>query len=283
VSVNFQAFVQVIDQIGCIPITVPQTIDDPNYPAADGYGYDPFYLEAGQYCMGGETLLKYARTRATFGGDFDRAARQQQVLRAIREHVLSSGELTALMGKAPQIYETVQAGVRTNLSLQQLIDLARIGAEVQEEHICSAVIDGEFIDPQSLADGSQVLVPDRARVRALILEMWTGTGRCDPAVRGLAEQAQAENATVALLNGTQREGLATQTQESLIAAGINIITIQNADRQDYSTTTITNYNGKDATARYLAFLLGVPESAIVAGSPNPALDIQVILGANYQP
>jgi LCP family protein required for cell wall assembly len=88
-SVNFYAFIQIIDRLDCVPITVPETIDDPDYPAAEGFGYDPFHIEAGEHCMGGETLLKYARTRATFGSDFDRASRQQQVILAIRDHVLA--------------------------------------------------------------------------------------------------------------------------------------------------------------------------------------------------
>ena len=72
VRVNCAAFETMIDEIGGIDINVLETIDDPLYPD-EGYGYDPFYIEAGQHHLDGQTALKYARTRATFGGDFDRA------------------------------------------------------------------------------------------------------------------------------------------------------------------------------------------------------------------
>ncbi|GAB4467683.1 MAG: hypothetical protein Kow00124_00910 [Anaerolineae bacterium] len=282
-TVNFQAFIQIIDQIGCIPITVPQTIDDPTYPAPDGYGYDPFYLEAGEYCMGGETLLKYSRTRSTFGGDFDRAARQQQVLRAIREHVLSTGQLPNLLARAPQLYETVSDGISTNLSLQQIVELARLAASIQESRICSAVINNEYVDSQTLPDGSQVLVPNRNTVRQLVLDVWTGQGTCDPTMREIAEAARAEGATISILNGTAREGLATITRDRLAAVGIQVTSIGNAERSDYAQTIIINHNGKDATARFLAAQLGVAESLIAAGTPGSAYDIEVILGEDYRP
>jgi len=286
-TVNFRAFVTIIDHLGCIPIDVPQTIDDPDYPAPSGAGYDPFYIEAGQYCMGGETLLKYARTRATFGGDFDRAQRQQQVLQAIRQHVLNTGQLPRLITKAPDIYSAVEDNVKTNLTEGQIIGLARSAASIPEENICSAVISGEYIERlETLPDGSEVVIPDRDAVNQLVNNMFAGTGQCDQDTQGLdlASAAKEENATISLLNGTTREGLATQTADSLRTLGLNIVSIDNADRFDYTATVINNYGGKDATARYIAAVLNVPETAIVAqDDPLNTVDIQVTIGADYQP
>jgi LCP family protein required for cell wall assembly len=285
VSVNFYAFVQIIDQIGCIPITVPETINDPTYPAPEGNGYDPFYIEAGDHCMGGETLLKYARTRATFGGDFDRAARQQQVIRAVRDHVLSTGQLPNLIARSSDIYATVQSGVNTNLSLQQMIELAQLAAEIPNENICSAVISGEYIEELvTLEDGSQVIIPNREAVRQLVLDIFSGTGHCSPQTQDLASQALAERATISVANGTMTEGLATETANLLSERRLNVIAVGNADRFDYPSTIIYNYNGKDYTARYIATLLNLPETAIVVPAASPGLyDIQVVLGADFQP
>lgn len=283
--VNFQAFVSIIDRLGCIPITVPETIDDPTYPAPSGSGYDPFYIEAGEYCMGGETLLKYARTRATFGGDFDRARRQQEVLKAIREHVLSTNQIPNLIAQAPEIYATLQDSVRTNLTEGEIIALMRTGASIPEDNICSAVISGEYVERlETLPDGSQVVIPNRAAVRQLVLDMLTGTGRCDPAAQDYRADALAENATISVLNGTRAEGRASETGELLSSLGLNVISVGNADRFDYAATVIYNYSGKDATASYLAAVLGVPRSAIIAAdSPSGLYDIEVILGEDYAP
>jgi LCP family protein required for cell wall assembly len=286
VRINFYAFVQAIDQLGCIPITVSETIDDPSYPAMEGPGFDPFHIEAGDHCMNGETLLKYSRTRATFGSDFDRAKRQQQVIYAVREHVLSTNKLPSLLTQAPQIYSTLQAGISTNFSLEQLVELAQLAAEIPSENICSAVVDGNYIEGmQTLADSSQVLIPARDNIRQLAMDIYNGTGQCAPGAETTEElhaQAAAERASVSVLNGTQQEGLATETGNMLAAMGINVISVGNAERFDYTQTIIYDYTGKNYTARYLAQLLGVPETAIMAASdPSGLFDIQVILGNDY--
>lgn len=282
VTVNFQAFTQLVDQIGCIPVSVPETIDDPTYPAYTGYGYDPFYIEEGEHCLDGETLLKYARTRATFGSDFDRARRQQQVIYAIRDEVLRTGQMPALIAKAPELYNTLADNVQTTFDEGQLIQLARLAGEIPQENICSAVISGDYIDRfETLADGSQVVIADRSSVRQLILDIFSGTGQCSPETQDVAEAARAENATIRVLNGTRQEGLATETGDRLSAAGLDVIEVGNADRFDYSETMITDYSGSEATARYLASVLNVPESAIVVGeSASPLYDIEVVLGAD---
>ncbi len=57
VRVNFSAFEKAIDEIGGIDIYVPEAIDDKYYPD-EGYGYDPFKIEAGQQHLDGKLALK---------------------------------------------------------------------------------------------------------------------------------------------------------------------------------------------------------------------------------
>jgi hypothetical protein len=234
--------------------------------------------------MDSETLLKYARTRATFGSDFDRATRQQQVIFAVRDKVLSGGELPNLIAQAPEIYSTVQEGTKTNLTLEQIVQLARLAQDIPKENICSAVINGSYIESlQTLPDNSQVLIPDWEKVHTLVQDVANGTGICTPGGEDLAAESAAEQATVSIINGTQQEGLASETKTSLDALGINVASVGNADSFDYDHTIITSYKGKTATARYLAQLLGVPETAIVnSPDPNAEFDIVVILGADYK-
>jgi hypothetical protein len=281
-SVNFYAFMQIIDRLQCVPITVEETIDDPTYPAMEGNGYDPFYLEAGQHCMDSQTLLKYARTRSTFGGDFDRAKRQQEVMYAIRDRVLSADQLPVLIAQSPDIYNTVKDGVRTDLSLDQLIQLANLASDIPRDNICAKVIDGEHIESlQTLPDNSQVLIPNLAKIQQLVLDVYNGTGMCTPGGEDLQGAAASEGARVSIVNGTQREGWASESGDMLGALGINVISLGNADRFDYEQTLIYNYSGKDNTARYIAQLLGLSESAILAVSDSTVqYDILVILGTD---
>ncbi len=61
--------------------------------------------------MDGELALKYARTRHSGRGDFDRAARQQQVLMAILDKVTRLNLLPQLLPQVPQMWETVRDSV----------------------------------------------------------------------------------------------------------------------------------------------------------------------------
>lgn len=281
-TINFRGFLSVVDQLGCVPIHVPETIDDPDYPALDGPGFDPFYIEAGDHCLTSDALLKYARTRATFGGDFDRGQRQQDVLYAIRDHVLDTGQLPNLIANAPQMYNTLQDSFNTNLTEGQLIRLARLAAEIPRENICSAVIAGDYIERlETLPDGSAVVIADRAKVRQLILDVYSGTGRCSPEAQDFTEEALAENAKVSVRNGTRIEGLATETSNRLTAAGLNVVEMGNADRFDYQQSIIYNYTGKPATAQYIASLLHLSSEAIVEAQDSSGLvDVVVVLGGD---
>lgn len=70
IIVDFQAFIGIVDAIGGIDIEIDYNISDPSYPSMN-YGYDPFYLRAGQHTLDGLNALKFARTDTgitIFGG-----------------------------------------------------------------------------------------------------------------------------------------------------------------------------------------------------------------------
>ncbi|MEK7136688.1 MAG: LCP family protein, partial [Patescibacteria group bacterium] len=91
VKVDFTAFEQIIDALGGIDIAVPEAMDDMEYPGPN-YTFEPFHIAAGLQNLDGAAALKYARTRHT-SSDFDRSARQQQILQALNEKAKSSGLL----------------------------------------------------------------------------------------------------------------------------------------------------------------------------------------------
>jgi len=105
-------------------------------------------------------------------------------------------------------------------------------------------------------------------------------------VFGAAEIAQQtveqENATIGVLNGTERIGLAASTTEYLQTQGVTVTTFGNADRSDYATTSIVLNRSKPQTAARLVALLGLPQTAII-NTPNSAAgqDLLIILGADY--
>lgn len=169
VMVNFETFIDVIDLIGGIHINVPYPINDPTYPDMN-YGYDPFYIDAGWQQLDGETALKYARSRHT-SDDIDRNKRQQQVLYAIRDKVLTANKIPELAPKAYSIWAELKDGIKTGLSLDQILQLAWWVKDIPSENYHNAVVGWEYVIPWRY-QGMDILIPDRDKIGPLMVEVF---------------------------------------------------------------------------------------------------------------
>ncbi|MEO8608940.1 MAG: LCP family protein [Chloroflexota bacterium] len=170
VAVDFNTFIKIIDTIGGVDVDVPFTINDPQYPDMY-YGYDPFYIKAGQQHLDGTTALKYARTRHG-DSDFQRAQRQQQVLYAVRDKILNLDMLPQLIVQAPTLWNDVSSGVSTGLTFDQIIQLVLYLKDIPSENIKTGVIDENYTIGYTTAQGAAVLVPDRARLGPLMVDVF---------------------------------------------------------------------------------------------------------------
>ena len=168
---DFHAFVTLVDAIGGIDVNVPYAIADPTYPD-DGDGYDPFYLPAGPQHLDGTTALKYARTRFTPGGDFDRGARQRQVVLAVRDRITQFDLLPSLIAQSPQLWSALQSAFETGLTLGEMVDLAVAGSRIPADQIVAAGIDQTCTYDWTTPAGAQVLLPNQAAVAALIARLF---------------------------------------------------------------------------------------------------------------
>jgi LCP family protein required for cell wall assembly len=285
--VDFNAFVELVDRIGGIDIYVEEEIDDPTYPShdpADPYGYAPLHIEAGQHHFDGELALKYARTRHSAGGDFDRAERQQKVLKAVFTKVTRLDMLPTLIPQAPQMWGLLQNSVDTDLTLDEIIALARLATQVDPDDIRFAVIDERYTMFHETEDGKQVLVLLRERMRELRDDIFTAEEVSAPEETDSSSQLEREAATVEVLNGTLTAGLAADVTERLRQEGVNVTHTGNADRQDVAESLVVAHTDKTYTAQYIARFLNLPESALVQGSELAAeYDVSLILGADYRP
>lgn len=168
--VDFQALVGLVDAIGGIEISIDYTINDRLYPDMF-YGYDPFYLPAGTHMLDGPTALKFARTRHG-DSDIQRGERQQQVIRAIRERVMNFNLLPQLIVRAPLLLDTFNDNIHTSMSLEQMIRLAWYAKDIPSENIVSGVMDYRYMSDWTTSSGAQVLIPNRARLGNLMIEVF---------------------------------------------------------------------------------------------------------------
>jgi LCP family protein required for cell wall assembly len=277
IRVNFAAFQRVIDLIGGIDVYVEQAIDDPLYPDMN-YGYDPLYIPAGWQHMDGALALKYARTRHG-GSDFERMHRQQQVILAVRDKVTRLSLVPQLLPRAREIGQTLGDSIQTDLTLDQLVRLAQLGAEIDRTRIRSATIDETMTRSWTTPQGASVLVPDRAKMAVLHSLIFTAPATSEDE----AAQLAAESARIVVLNGTPTNGVATQAAERLKAQKLDVSWVGSADRANYAQSLILVYTGKLASARVAARTLGLSESAIITGGdPGGDMDIKIIIGTDFK-
>lgn len=130
-SVDISGLERIIDTVGGVIIDVPAPLKDDQYPTYD-YGYTRAFFTTGLQRMNGVQAVRYARTRHS-DGDFKRSERQQQLLLALREQILSTGIVTRL----PELINGIGDTLRTDLSPEQLFSLARMAQDLPRERIFS--------------------------------------------------------------------------------------------------------------------------------------------------
>ncbi|MDD5368287.1 MAG: LCP family protein [Anaerolineaceae bacterium] len=279
-QIDFNAFVKFIDKLDGIYIDVPEEIKvDPLGPG------NTVILQPGRQKVWGAVALGYARNRYAGLGDFDRSKRQLQVIMGIRERVMQPQYLPILIGNAVGVYNLIADGVHTNLTLQQAIQLAWLAQQVGTNNIRQAVIGPNEVIDSTSPDGLSIEIPIPERIRLLRDTVFTTGGPVGPgAVNATGDQsalAKAENAKIAVQNGTATAGLAGRTGDYLKSLGLNITDTSNADKV-YGESTVIDYTGKPYTVAYLVNVMHIGANRILNSyDPNAPADVVVIAGNDW--
>lgn len=160
---NFQGFRGIIDDLGGINVQVGSYLSDSCDLPQASYGYCT--VNPGTVWMDGGMALWYVRSRHT-SNDFDRGRRQQEVLYALFSKLMSLDAVTRL----PDMYNTYQNNVETNLSVGDLAPLLPVASQVLDD---SSRIRRFAIGPAETSNyitsgGAMVLLPDYAAINAII-------------------------------------------------------------------------------------------------------------------
>lgn len=234
-KVDFNGFVKVVDSLGGVEINVEESIYDPYYPKGETIYFETFKLDAGLQTMDGDTALKFARSRKTTS-DFDRAKRQQQLLFAIKEKALSMNVLTDA-NKIKSLYDSIGDSIDTNLSLAEIIELAKLSKEFQKEDIFPLVIND---DPSTC--GGLVYTPAREYFAEASVLIPPGEGYeyihkfSDAVFKNIKPITYQEE--VQILNGTKTPGLAGVTLNLLSRFCVNVVYYGNATNREMEESTI---------------------------------------------
>lgn len=136
--IDFAWFQKLIDSIGGIDIDVPERLYDAEYPTSN-WGYTIVNIPEWLQHFDWDKALKYSRSRHTTS-DFDRSRRQQLVIQALRDKMISLDILTS-PSSLQWIYTVLSDSVQTNISLKDIFKIAKIGSKIDQKNIHSYALD----------------------------------------------------------------------------------------------------------------------------------------------
>jgi hypothetical protein len=187
------------------------------------------------------------------------------------------------VAKAPELYTSLSKGIRTNLTLDDIIRLAYLAQSIPPENIQKGVIDTQMVNFAKSPDGLDILVPNPFKIHELrdsIFKTGIAEGKQqygDDWVTILKE----EGARVEISDASRINGLGEKTAEFLRGKGINVTAVAPATGSS-TVTYVKGYTGMVYTTQYLADLFEVDSTRIyMQYIPDSPMDIVLMIGADW--
>ncbi len=273
---DFEGFVRLVDALGGLDVLVacPYTdwrLKSPELDPEDPDNWALYTVEPGRVFMDGEMALWYARARK-HSTDFDRGRRQQEILRALQDKLLSPGVLP----KIPALYRVWQETVETNIDWDVVARLLPWARSLDPARVRFYRIGPNLVRHWRTPGGSAVLLPRKGYLADFLTE---ALGPAPP------ERTQRLGITVAIHDGSGRDGWGDLAALRLQVAGYTVSRVQTLDAPLEATVVVdTRATPDPAQGQALAQTLGLPTTAYQA-APDPGSEAMfvVLLGPDYDP
>ena len=169
IRIDFSGFVKAVDIVGGLDINVENAFDDYEYPI-DGKEEDPcghsqeelqalasaasqleafpcrykhLHFDKGMQHMDGKTALEFVRSRHAQGDegtDFARSKRQEKVIKAFKDKVLSV-ETLLNPARIISLYGDFKSSIDTDIKQDEFDDFIRLASKFRNAKIQNAVLD----------------------------------------------------------------------------------------------------------------------------------------------
>lgn len=272
--IDMPGFQSMIDTLGGVDVQVACPYSDWRLKSSGLDQQNPvnwqiFTVPAGIVPMNGEMALWYARAREK-SSDFDRARRQQEVLRAIDRQVLRLG----LLPRIPELVAQLQTTITSDLTLGQILRLAPLATQIDPARIRSRFIGRDQVSSWTVpSTGAQVLVPKAEAIRRLLVSAFDFDAQPD-ASGPIIEVANASGVPEWTELALERLAYAGFRAE----AGEQGLPIEEATR-------VTEFGRSPSQiASSVAQALGLGNSVVeLRSDPASRFVARVTLGADYRP
>ncbi|MHB2017957.1 MAG: LCP family protein [Candidatus Xenobia bacterium] len=206
VVVKIELAKELIDALGGITLNVEKNMD-----YDDNWGLLHVHLKKGLQHLNGEQAIGYARFRHDEEGDRGRIRRQQQFVNALIKELKNPANYDT-PGKLAHIAHIFRTYLSTDISLPEMVDLARVYKDFKRQNLRTGHLEGDDI----VVDGAQVIRPEDPKV----IEREVAT------VLGGVEPKSPEDLSVEVYNGSPVKGAATAYSDELRKEGVQIARVE---------------------------------------------------------
>ena len=266
VRADFQGFINIVDELGGVTVNVEHTLDDYSYPilgAEDDPNYyaryEHLHVDTGLQKMDGSLALKFARSRhgiAGEGSDFARAKRQQLILQAVKDKLLSSSTLLK-PAMIIRITNQLREHIDTNISITDLVALWDQYKSTNKTNLINKVLDDApdgLLIHQTGLDGAYLLMPRDGTytdIKTFVGSIF-GTPPNTVIVKPLEKSVNLQ-----IVNGTWVTGLASKIETPLDAYNF-VTTKSNGSDRNITKSAIydLSYGAHDDAIKTLKDLTG---------------------------
>jgi LCP family protein required for cell wall assembly len=290
---DFIGFEKAIDAVGGVDLEVPYDIIDTQFPGPN-YTYETFEIRAGPQHLDGEAALKYVRSRHTTS-DFDRSARQQQLLHTLGAKLKDEG-LLSQPATLVRFLDIVGDHLETTMSLRELAGLMKLGLMIARDRIIamqlhdrnglygSPVEPGGFLytPPRDQFEGASVLLP-------VSIPEFPVTWKQIQTLTQLLFRTRSiylSRPAITVLNGGAKTGLGRHLANELLRFGLNVVNVANAPLPKKLEESIlfagTPREHDEASALFFSSLLHLPLRNVPPTLPLEEIsEVTILLGKDY--
>ncbi len=299
IRVDFQAFVDVIDAVNGISVNVERSFVDQEYPA-ENYEYQTISFKKGTQVMDGETALMFVRSRHGNNGegsDFARSQRQQKVLLALKDKILSFSTVTS-PNTMKDIADSLNKNIVTNMTFSDMIAFLKTGKDLNTDNIINLTLDNGpngYLENATGADGSFILLPtDRTfeQIQSRVEQLFDDppatvldTTPPQTAIVTTSVAAIVKTPQIEIQNATWRVGLAARVKSQLDEQYPGAIVSNTKERPLPKSGLYVLTNTIDpAMVKAIATKLQIPfeDTALPPGeSASSTSDLLIILGDDF--
>jgi LCP family protein required for cell wall assembly len=267
VRIDFDGFVKAVDTLGGVEVLVECELHDTFPSKANPRKGIDFDVYPGKVTLTGQEALWYARSRWSTS-DFDRARRQQKVLRAAFRKARDSN----LFSNAISLFTDLRSNIETDIGLGDLPAFVDIARRLDDITLKNRVITFPIVKTLVRQDGQYVLEPQPG-IQAYIAEALA------PPVANRAQNRIA----VEVYNGSSKTDMELIAAERLTWEGFLVLG-KGVLQDRFDKTQIVDYGTvpKGSPIARLSSIFNVKRANVIGqADPSSPSAARIVLGEDY--